>query len=92
MGAPFTNRNEVLAYLQSIQSFICEKYLSEINTFNSNSPVRRFIFDGPIINFNYYREGFMKEIVKYITQKVSAPEQSISAFDPFDLSERVQLP
>jgi hypothetical protein len=34
----------------------------------------------------------MKEIVKYITQKVNVPDLSPSPFDPFDLSERVQMP
>jgi hypothetical protein len=92
VGSPFANRKEVSAYLEGIRSFICEKYLSEINTFNSTAPVRRFIFDGPIINFNYYREGFMKEIVRYITMKVNVPDEPVSPFDPFDLSERVQLP
>jgi len=55
-------------------------------------PVRRFVFDGPIIMFNYYREGFMKEIIKYITTKVNIPDETVSPFDPFDLSEKVQMP
>lgn len=47
-------------------------------------PVRRFIFGGPLIMTNMYREGYMKEIVDYITSLIREDKNFvIYSGDPF---------
>jgi len=54
-------------------------------------PMKKIMFNGPIIMFNYYREGYMEEIVKYISSKVSTIVKPSVTFDPFE-APKTEIP
>jgi hypothetical protein len=50
------------------------------------------MFGGPLVMFNYYREGYGLELMKYITSKIKADSKVVmSLMDPFN-PDRVLLP
>jgi hypothetical protein len=79
-------------FIEYIQEFISYKYFSKLVTLQKEEPKRRYIFGGPIIHFNHYREGWMKEVMLYIRSKVNTPESTVSIMDPFDIEDRIVLP
>jgi len=72
--------------------YILDNYWSKYAELISEKPVRRLIFDGPIIFFNYYRESWKFETMKYIKSKLQDDrDETFSPLDPFS-DNKIILP
>jgi len=60
-----------------------ETLLSREQSLLESKPVRRFIYDGPIVHFNHYRADWFKAVMSYITTKIHNWECITPAMDPF---------
>ncbi|QKI79961.1 RNA-dependent RNA polymerase [Erysiphe necator associated mitovirus 13] len=75
-----------------IYNHILDRYWSSYGDIISKKPVRRFIFDGPLVFVNYYRQSWKFEMMDYIKSKVKdTSNETISLLDPFK-DDKVILP
>jgi len=71
---------------------ILDHYWSSVGDLISRKPVRRFLFDGPLVFTNYYRESWKFEMMNYIKSKIKdSRDETVSPLDPFN-NERIILP
>ncbi|AGC24232.1 RNA-dependent RNA polymerase [Sclerotinia sclerotiorum mitovirus 3] len=67
-----------------IKMEIIKRLSQDLRDLGGQRPTFRLIFEGPIIMFNYYRQGYASEIVNYIKYLVhQEPEFKIGGSDPF---------
>lgn len=72
--------------------YMLDRYWSSVGELVANKPVRRFVFDGPLVFTNYYRESWKFEMMDYIKTKIKDDsDETVSLLDPFE-SQRVTLP
>jgi len=77
--------------LSPVFGVVMDSLGNKVKVHAMSEPYRRFIFDGPLVFTNYYREGWMEEMMKYIVSKIKLNEVSVSPLDPFQ-EDRVILP
>nr|UPW42172.1 MAG: putative RNA dependent RNA polymerase [Jiangsu mito-like virus 11] len=75
----------------SVRELIINTYQLKLEDMSENPPIRRFIFDGPLILTNHYRQGWGKEVMDYISKKLEAKPTSTPLLDPFANDEQVLL-
>lgn len=63
--------------------FLREELLKQHNTLMENKPVRRFIFNGPLIHFGFYAKDWLKIVMDYITSKIQSVSVTVPSTDPF---------
>lgn len=65
---------------------------NHLNDLALRKPVRRLIFDGPLVMTNFYRQTWMEEMMKFITSKIRKSDQeTVSCVDPYQ-TDKVDLP
>jgi hypothetical protein len=71
------------SFIKDVKSLILSDLIDMRELLEHQAPVRRFIFDGPLILTSFYREGYELEIAKYISNKINAyVDSSTPVFDP----------
>lgn len=73
-----------------VRQLIIDLYQLKLQELSENPPVRRFIFDGPLILTNHYRVGWGKEVMEYISKKLEYVPP-VPILDPFDNKGEVLL-
>jgi len=77
-------------FIRDLKSYILADLIEQRELLEHQAPVRRFIFDGPLILTSFYRDGYELEIAKYISSKINAyVDSSTPVFDPLEDSDTV---
>jgi len=78
------------SFIKDVKSFVLHDLIEMRELLEHQAPVRRFVFDGPLILTSFYREGYELEIAKYISSKINAyVDSSTPVFDPLKDSDVV---
>jgi hypothetical protein len=60
-----------------------ETVLSYHDRVLEQKPVRRFIYNGPLVHFNHYRADWLPTVMSYLSSKIYSWETIVPALDPF---------
>jgi hypothetical protein len=75
-----------------LYSFIREQFGNKLSQLVIDKPVRRFIFNGPLLHFTFYSEGWETNLMSAITATIKSDDNStVSPLNPF-LDDNVVLP
>jgi hypothetical protein len=75
-----------------LYSFIRGQFGNKLSTLVQDKPVRRLIFDGPLLHFTFYTEGWCDGLMEHLTKKIQSDSQeTVSPSNPFK-DDKVILP
>jgi hypothetical protein len=75
-----------------LYSFIRAQFGNKLSTLVQDKPVRRLIFDGPLLHFTFYTEGWCDGLMEHLTKKIQSDSQeTVSPSNPFK-DDKVILP
>lgn len=75
-----------------LYSFIREQFGNKLSQLVIDKPVRRLIFDGPLLHFTFYTESWCDRLMEHITQKIRNDlQETVSPSNPFK-DDKVILP
>jgi hypothetical protein len=75
-----------------LYSFIRGQFGNKLSTLVQDKPVRRLIFDGPLLHFTFYTESWCDGLMEHLTKKIQSDSQeTVSPSNPFK-DDKVILP